>query len=344
MRLPLFVPAQRPALYESGPTPLREADVDDIEVLRNDRLREDGPRLADDLGSEVTVGEVREGEKTDARRGGKLRRGRRRRVQGLVRALALLHRERGLVNEHVGVPGGLAHRVRGARVAGEDDLPPGPRRAENLLGAHCRAVGQLQALAALQATKKRALGHAATSSFVEVEAPWTRFLDKCVAVRRHAVLDLERLDSVVAPIDAVSRAELDQRELVAEPAEHAPEDPEEIVEPRWAVDRERHLAPAQSERLQHPRQSEVVVRMVVREEDLGQLDEPDGRAQELALRTFPAVDEYPLAAAAKQRARETAPSGRHRAGSSEEDDIEVHTRSLGATGLKSDRAQADFHG
>src|SRR6185503_7339629 len=104
MRLPLLVPAQRPALYESGPTPLREADVDDIEVLRNDRLREYGPRFADDLGPEVAVGEVREGQKTDARRDGKLRRGRRRRVQSLVRALALLQRERGLVNEDVGVP------------------------------------------------------------------------------------------------------------------------------------------------------------------------------------------------------------------------------------------------
>jgi hypothetical protein len=50
MRLPLFVPARRPALHESGPAPLREADVDDIEVLRNDGLREDDPRLADDLG------------------------------------------------------------------------------------------------------------------------------------------------------------------------------------------------------------------------------------------------------------------------------------------------------
>ena len=344
MRLPLFVPAQRPALYESGPTPLREADVDDIEVLRNHRLREDDPRLADDLGPEVAVGEVRESEKTDACRGSKPRRGRRGRVQGLVRALPLLHRERGLVNEYVGVPGGLAHRVRSASVAGEDDLAPGPRRAENLLGAHRRAAGQLDALAALQATKKRPLGHTQTSSFVEAEAPWAPLLDECVAVRRHAVLDLERLDSVVAPTDPVSGAELDQRELVAEPAEHAPEDPEKIVEPGWAVHRERHLAPAQSERLQHPRQSEVVVRVVVRQEDLGQLDEADGRAQELALRSFPAVDEYPLAPAAKQRAREAAPSRRHGAGGSEEDEIKVHTRSLGATGLKSDRAQADFHG
>jgi hypothetical protein len=55
MRLPLFVPAQRPALDESGPAPLREADVDDIEVLRNDRLLEERARLANDLRPEVAV-------------------------------------------------------------------------------------------------------------------------------------------------------------------------------------------------------------------------------------------------------------------------------------------------
>jgi hypothetical protein len=60
MRLPLFVPAHCPALHEPGPTPLREADVDDIEVLRNHGLGENRARLADDLGPEIPVREVRE--------------------------------------------------------------------------------------------------------------------------------------------------------------------------------------------------------------------------------------------------------------------------------------------
>ena len=90
MRLPLFVPAQRPALHEPGPAPLWEANVDDIEVLRDDGLGEYGPRLADDLRPEVTVRQVGEGEQArsgcerqlgSARRGG---------VQSLLGPLPLL--------------------------------------------------------------------------------------------------------------------------------------------------------------------------------------------------------------------------------------------------------------
>ena len=46
-----------------------------------------------------------------------------------------------------------------------------------------------------------------------------------------------------------------------------------------------------------------MVGVVVGEEDLGELDQPDGRAQELPLRAFAAVDQHPLAAAAEERAR-----------------------------------------
>src|ERR1044072_489540 len=53
--------SERAALDEDGRAPLRERDVDDIEVPGHDRLRKDGSRLAGDLGSEVPVGEVREG-------------------------------------------------------------------------------------------------------------------------------------------------------------------------------------------------------------------------------------------------------------------------------------------
>ena len=82
--------------------------------------------------------------------------------------------------------------------------------------------------------------------------------------------------------------------------------------------------------------------MVVRQEDLGKLDEPDGGAQKLALRPLAAVDEDPLSAAAKQRAGEAALRSRHGARGSEENEIEVHRRSLGAAALKSDSARADF--
>jgi putative nucleotidyltransferase with HDIG domain len=53
----------------------------------------------------------------------------------------------------------------------------------------------------------------------------------------------------------------------------------------------------------------------VGEEDLGELDQADGRAQELALRALTAVEKDPVTAAPHQRAGETASCRRHGAGS-----------------------------
>jgi hypothetical protein len=169
MRLPLFVSAQRPALHDPGPTPLREADVDDIEVLRNDRLRENRSRLPNDLGTEVAVRQVREREQThaggDRQLGGTGGRG----VQGLIRALLFLDREGRLVDEDVRALGGLEDGPGRARVAGERDLPPRPRRAENLLGAHGAAAGKLDGLAALELPEEGAFRDAETLRLVQVE-------------------------------------------------------------------------------------------------------------------------------------------------------------------------------
>jgi hypothetical protein len=87
MRLGLLPPAQRPTLDEARTTPLRKADIDDIEVPRHDRLRKDGARLAYDLGAEVAIREMGEDEHLDAGLARKLGGTERRRVQGLVGAL-----------------------------------------------------------------------------------------------------------------------------------------------------------------------------------------------------------------------------------------------------------------
>jgi hypothetical protein len=196
-------------------------------------------------------------------------------VQGLLGALALLDRKRGLMDEHVGVSRRLEHRARRTRVAGEHDLAPGPRRAEHLLSAHRRAVGKLHSLSTLQATEERPLGDTEAPCLLEVESSRTRLLDERIAICRDPMLDLERLDPIVAPIDAVAGAKLHQRKLIAQPPENSPEDPEELVQPGRAVDRERHFASPQGERLQHPGQAEVMVCVVVRDEDLGQFHEAD---------------------------------------------------------------------
>ena len=133
-----------------------------------------------------------------------------------------------------------------------------------------------------------------------------------------------------------SRGELDHVHLVAQ----APEDPrqrrEERIEPPWPVQSQRHFAAAEGERLQHPRQAEEVVGVEVREEDLVELDQADVRAQELPLRALAAVEEQLLAAAPDERGGRSAASGRHRAGRAEEDDVEVHAASLGASALRQD--------
>ena len=72
-----------------------------------------------------------------------------------------------------------------------------------------------------------------------------------------------------------------------------------------------------------------MVRVVVGEEDLGQLDEPDRRAQELPLGAFAAVEQDAVAAPPDQSAGEAAASCRDGAGSAEEHKIEVHGPSVG---------------
>ncbi len=64
--------------------------------------------------------------------------------------------------------------------------------------------------------------------------------------------------------------------------------------------------------------------MVVREEDLPEVEEADARAQQLALRAFPAVEEQALASAAHERGSHAPPRGGRGGRGAEEDDVEVH--------------------
>jgi len=129
MRLGLLPPAQRPTLDETRPTPFRKANVDDIEVPRNDGFRENRPCLAGDLGTEVTVRKVRQRQHLHAGRTRQLGRAGRGRVQGLVCPLLLLGGERRLVHEDVRLPSHVEHLRRGARIPCQDDLAPGTGRA-----------------------------------------------------------------------------------------------------------------------------------------------------------------------------------------------------------------------
>jgi hypothetical protein len=103
---------------------------------------------------------------------------------------------------------------------------------------------------------------------------------------------------------------------------------EQVDESRRAVNRDRHLAPAQSERLEHAGQPEVVVGVVVGQEDLAEVDQPERRPEQLALCALGAVEEQAFAPTPDEQRGRRAVGGRHRAGSAEEDEVEVHPRGV----------------
>ena len=334
--------ADRSTLDEPRPAPLREADVDDIEVPRHDRLGEDGARLARDLRPEVAVRQVSQREHADAGGARQLRDVDCGGVQGLVRARLFLGRERRLVHEQVGSLGRLEDDTRRTGVSRQDDLTPWPRRPEHLARLHLAPVGGGDGLAPLEPPEERPLRHPERPRRFHVEASRALGFHERVAVRADAVLHLEGGNPVVAAVEHVAGAKLHELEVVGELAEDAPERSEEVGQAGRAVDDERDLAPPQREGLQHPRQAEVVVGVVVREEDLGELHQPDRGAQELALRALPAVEEDALAAAPEQDARQAAFCGRNRAGRPEKDEIEVHGPSVSGGGVKLFGPSADI--
>ena len=134
----------------------------------------------------------------------------------------------------------------------------------------------------------------------------------------------ERHDGVVLPYLLVPGAELDQIDVVGQLPEDPAQAAEELVEAARAVHGERNVPPAEREGLEHPRQTEEVVRVIVGQEDLAHVDEADARPQQLALCPLAAVEEQPLAAPAYERGGDAAPSGGRRGGGAEEDDVEVH--------------------
>jgi hypothetical protein len=250
-------------------------------------------------------------------------------MERLVGPCLLFRRKRGLVHKEVGFASRLQHLARRTCVAGENDLATGARRPQHLLGSHGASVRKLDACAALQPAEERPLRDAERLRRVEVEAARTRALHQAVPVRPDAVLDREGEDAVVGSLEHVSGHELTQLHVVRELPEDPPENREEVDEARRPVHGERKLTAAKREGLEHPRQAEVVVGVVVRQEDLVQLDEPHRGAKELALGALTAIEEDPVAPAPDERSSEAAAGSRHRARCSEEDKVEVHGPSVG---------------
>ena len=198
--------AERPALNEARPAPLREADVDDIEVPRHNRVGEDGTSLPRDLRTEVAIGEMRQREHADVRGARKLRDLDGGRVQGLIGPLLFFRSEGRLMHEQVGGLCRFEDYPGGPGVSGQDDLPPRSRRAQDPGGVHLVSVCRPNGLARLEAAEERAFGNPEGSRGLDVEAARPLRLDQGIAVRVHTVLDLEGADAVVTPIELVTRA------------------------------------------------------------------------------------------------------------------------------------------
>ena len=158
---------------------------------------------------------------------------------------------------------------------------------------------------------------------LDVEAPRPVVLDERVAVRLDAVVDRERRDQERAEADLLVGLELGELERVAGPADHRPHRPEQRAQAGRPVDRQRPLARAQVERLEHPEQAEPVVEMEVRDEHRADVGQPD-RAQQLLLGALAAVEEDPLAAGAQQQRGQPAARGGNRSGRAGEEQRQVH--------------------
>ena len=264
---------------------------------------------------------------------------RRGRVRGLERSLALVFAERRLVHEHLGAGRDLEHGLGRHRVPSEDELAAGPRRSEDLVGHDGATVRELDRLPPLELAAARRR-NAERIRGLDVAASRPRALHERVAERAHAMSDRERDEPVVAPVELVAGIELAELVRVREVAD--PEDArlvgEETAEAAGPVEREQLGPAAERERLQHPRQAEVVVGVKVREEDLAELRQADRRPHELALRSLGAVEEQAVAAVPEEGRRGAPLSGRARPGRPEEDDVQIHAAILDSRRRRGSRA------
>ena len=208
--------------------------------------------------------------------------------------------------------------------------PVAPRRAP--ARRHEAAVRGRHGCARLERAALRSEGNAQRVCCGDVETPRPLVLDDRVTECVAPVADTERPHCI--PVACAKHGvlrELDDGYLVAQAAEDARQRAQQIVEAPWAVEGQRQLAAAESERLQHSGQAEEVVGVEVRQKDLAELDQADDRSAEAAAacprRSRRAASPTP----AHERGGRSAASGRHRAGSAEEDDVEIHAASLGGT-------------
>ena len=208
---------------------------------------------------------------------------------------------------------------------------PRTRLAEHEVGSHHPSVGQRHRVAPLQ---RAALGpgrnlQRVRGFDVEPTRPW---LDDRVADRREAMVRCEGFGSST-PRATTSPASASRARTRRTTCRRSAAATRRVREARRAEDLD-GTRPRSAKVFSIPG-SLVVIGVVVREEDLAQVDQPDRRAQQLAL-FLAAVEQQAVAPATHEDRARRAVRGRHRAGSAEEDEIEVH-----AGRVRSPRAEDD---
>jgi putative nucleotidyltransferase with HDIG domain len=292
--------------------------------------------------TEVARGEVRQREKLGARLSSDERGLPRGRMQRLACTVALAGQKGRLVYEHVGAGCCLDDGSRGGGVSREDQLAPVSGRSEHVVRRHHSSVGERYALAALEEPASGTVGDTEAVCGVDIEAARPHSFDERVTHRGHAVLHRKRLQSVPVPLEDGPRLELDGLQRVREPPEDAAKGGQELAQSSRAVDRERELPASEGERLEHARQPEIVIRVVVSDEDLLELDQADVAPQKLALSALGAVEQQAIAATPDEGRGEGASGSRCGSGRPEKDHVEIHAG--GVYALKSPLTTADTSG
>ena len=123
------------------------------------------------------------------------------RMRCFCRAVRPVVGERGVVNEQVGVLGGVNGLLRGAGVPGVDESAAGAGVADDLFGENDGAVLQLDGGAGVELLEFRADGNAQFLGVVAVEAALPFVLDQRVAERVGVVVGSEGADLVVVAPD-----------------------------------------------------------------------------------------------------------------------------------------------
>jgi len=159
-------------------------------------------------------------------------------------------------------------------VSGQHDRAATSRGAEHVGGANGAAVRQRHVLPALEGASRGTVGDAELVRGRDVEPARPPVLSQGISERGAPVPHRKRDEPVSVALDGIARRELHHPQLVGEAADHDRERVEQRFRPARTVDRDRDVAPAQRECLQHARQAEHVVGMEVGEEDVLEVDEP----------------------------------------------------------------------